>query len=81
MNIITVISLGLMTFIIWEFVNFLTNCSWNMQKIKNTAGNMQYTKLGFSSLFKGCSSHQVPCSLIVNRSVIPNFAYCRRWVA
>jgi hypothetical protein len=41
------------------------------------APNMQYTKLGFSGLFKGCDSHQVPCSLIVNRSVIPNFAYCR----
>jgi hypothetical protein len=41
---------------------------------------MQYTKLGFIWLFKGCDSHQVPCSLIVNRSVIPNFAYCRRCV-
>ena len=40
---------------------------------------MQYTKLGFNRLFKGCGSHQVPCSLIVNRSVIPNFAYCRRY--
>jgi hypothetical protein len=39
---------------------------------------MQYTKLGFNRLFKGCGSHQVPCSLIVNRSVIPNFAYCHR---
>ena len=39
------------------------------------AANMQYTKLGFSKLFKDCGSHQVPCSLIVNRSVIPNFAY------
>jgi hypothetical protein len=27
MKVITVISLGLMTFIIWNFVNFLTNCS------------------------------------------------------
>jgi hypothetical protein len=32
---------------------------------------MQYTKLGFRRLFKGCNSHQVPCSLIVNRSVTP----------
>ena len=42
---------------------------------------MQYTKLGFNWLFKGCSSHQVPCSLIGNRSVVPNFAYCRRLYA
>ena len=27
MKVITVISLGLMTFITWNFVNFLTNCS------------------------------------------------------
>ena len=27
MKVITVISIGLMTFIIWNFVNFLTNCS------------------------------------------------------
>lgn len=40
---------------------------------------MQYTKLGFNSLFKGCGSHQVPCNLIGNRSVIPNFTYCRRY--
>ena len=39
---------------------------------------MQYTKLGFNWLIKGCDSHQVMCSLIVNRSVIPNFAYCHR---
>jgi len=39
---------------------------------------MQYTKLGFNRLFKGCGSHQVLCNLIVNRSVIPNFAYCHR---
>lgn len=32
---------------------------------------MQYTKLGFYRFFKGCSSHQVPCSLIVNRSEAP----------
>src|SRR5690606_932785 len=32
---------------------------------------MQYTKLGFSRLFNGCGSHQVLCSLIVNRSVTP----------
>ena len=32
---------------------------------------MQYIKLGFSRLLKGCGSHQVPCSLIENRSVIP----------
>ena len=38
---------------------------------------MQYTKLGFNWLFKSCSSQQVLCSLIVNRSVLPNFAYCR----
>jgi hypothetical protein len=36
---------------------------------------MQYTKLGFNMLFKGCGSHQVQCNLIGNRSVIPNFAY------
>ncbi len=41
---------------------------------------MQYTKLGFSRLFKGCGSHQVPCCLIVNCSVFPNFAYCHRFV-
>jgi len=40
---------------------------------------MQYTKLGFNRLFKGYASHQVLCSLIVNCSVIPNFAYCRRY--
>jgi hypothetical protein len=40
---------------------------------------MQYTKLGFNRLFKGYGSHQALCSLIVNRSVIPNFAYCRRY--
>jgi hypothetical protein len=40
---------------------------------------MQYTKLGFNRLFKCCGSHQVLYSLIVNRSVIPNFAYCRRY--
>jgi hypothetical protein len=28
-----------------------------------------------TTLFKGCCSHQVPCSLIGTRSVIPNFAY------
>jgi hypothetical protein len=39
---------------------------------------MQYTKLGFNRLFKGCGSHQVPFSLIVNRSELPNFAYCHR---
>jgi restriction endonuclease Mrr len=33
--------------------------------------NTQYTKLGFNRLFKGCGSHQVPCSLIVYRSVTP----------
>ena len=38
---------------------------------------MQYTKLGFLRLFKGCGSHQMQCSLIGNRSVIPNFAYCQ----
>jgi hypothetical protein len=32
---------------------------------------MQYTKLGFQRLFKGCGSHQAPWSLIVNRSVTP----------
>ncbi len=36
---------------------------------------MQYTKLGLSRLFKGCGSYQVSCSLIVNRSEFPNFAY------
>jgi len=40
---------------------------------------MQYTKLGFHRLFKDCASLQVQYSLIGNRSVIPNFAYCRRW--
>ena len=39
---------------------------------------MQYKKLGFYRLFKGYGSHQVQCSLIVNRSVIPNFSYCHR---
>ncbi len=39
---------------------------------------MQYTKLGFSRLFTGCGSHQVPCNLIEYRSVIPNFAYRQR---
>lgn len=40
---------------------------------------MQYTKLGYNRLVKGCGSHQVRCSLIVNRTVIPNFAYCHRY--
>ena len=40
--------------------------------------NMQYTKLGFSRLSKGFGSHQVLCTLIDNRSELPNFAYCRR---
>jgi hypothetical protein len=39
---------------------------------------MQYTKLGFYRLFEGCDSHQMPCILIDNRSVIPNYAYCYR---
>lgn len=40
------------------------------------AANMQNTKLEFNRLFKGCGSHQVPCNLINNHSVIPNFAFC-----
>jgi hypothetical protein len=40
---------------------------------------MQYTKLGFNRLFNGGGSLQVPCILIGNRSVVPNFAYCQRW--
>jgi hypothetical protein len=38
----------------------------------DTIANMQYTKLRFSMLFKGCSSQQVLYRLIVNRSVTPN---------
>jgi hypothetical protein len=34
---------------------------------------MQYKKLGFNRLFKGCSFNQVLYRLIVNRSVIHNF--------
>lgn len=41
--------------------------------------NMQYTKLGFNRLFRGCVSHQVLCILIDICPVIPNFAYCHRW--
>jgi hypothetical protein len=41
---------------------------------------MQYKKLGFNRLFKGCGSDQVPCSLIGNHTAIPNFAYCRTFV-
>jgi hypothetical protein len=40
---------------------------------------MQYKKMGFCKLFKGCSSHQMPCTLIVNCSVFPNFSYCHRY--
>ena len=54
-----------------------TFAGWATEAIPGT--HMQYTKLGFSRLFKGYGSHQVPCSLIVNHSVIPNFAYCNRW--
>lgn len=36
--------------------------------------NMQYKKLRFHMLLKGCGSHQVPCSLIENRSVIGNIS-------
>jgi hypothetical protein len=32
---------------------------------------MQYTKLGFNRLFKGCGLQHVLCSLIGNRSVTP----------
>lgn len=39
----------------------------------------QYTKLGFYRLFMDFGSHQVQCSLIVNRSVIPNIPNRRRW--
>jgi len=38
---------------------------------------MQYTKLGFNRLIKGCGSHKVQCIVIENRCVIPNFAYHR----
>jgi hypothetical protein len=40
---------------------------------------MQYTKLGYYRLFKVYGSHQVQCILIMNRSVIPNYAYCHRY--
>ena len=39
---------------------------------------MQYTKLGFNRLFKGYGSLQVPCSLIVNRSVTPTLHIASR---
>ena len=38
---------------------------------------MQYKKLGFNRLFKGCSSYQVSCILTDNRSELPNFSYRR----
>ena len=42
---------------------------------------MQYKKLGFIRLFKDCSSQQVQCILIENRTELPNFSYCQRYVA
>jgi len=41
---------------------------------------MQYKKLRFHRLFKGCGSQQVLCILIGNRSEIPNFSYCQRYL-
>lgn len=40
---------------------------------------MQYKKLGFNRLFKGCGSHKVQFTLTDNRSELPNFSYCQRW--
>ena len=39
---------------------------------------MQYKKLGFNKLFKGCGSQQVQFSLIDTHSELPNFSYCYR---
>jgi hypothetical protein len=39
---------------------------------------MQYTKVGFHWLFKGCGSHQVQSILIGNRSAIRSFSYYQR---
>jgi hypothetical protein len=40
---------------------------------------MQYKKLEVHRFIQGCASHQLQCTLIMNRSELPNFSYCRRW--